>query len=306
MKKTSFFNSPTFVFRTIRGLAAAVLVATALLFVLPLATPLRAESATAKVNGQISVILEGWIDGEDAFIFRDGKVSIQHKSFKVPYKITVNGKQWTDLSKPFELGFTPDPTTTKFTCEGRGTSSLTRTDDSITVSVYDQQGAATYYRIILFQPSGVKSPLAQPKKPIDKTVMEIPTGSTLASQSNAGGMPQTGESATAKRGSVSTQPIDRNNEDTTIETVTTTEENDDTIVQTTVVTETKNGKVVKKTTTTTTTTKEKPTSKIDAKPTSSSGTSATKTSSSSETDSSTTKKITNPFGTTQRPVEDDE
>lgn len=298
MKMTSFFDSSAFVFRTIKGLAAAVLVATALLFV----RPLRAESAAAKVNGQISVILEGWIDGEDAFIFRDGKVSIQHKSFKVPYEITVNGKKWTDLSKPFELGFTPDPATTKFTCEGRGTSSLTHTDDSVIVSVYDQQGAATRYRIILFQPSGVKSPLVQPKKPIDKTVKEIPTGSTLASQPNTGGA----ESAAAKRDSVSTQPIDRNNEDTTIETVTTTEENDDTIVQTTVVTETKNGKVVKKTTTTTTTTKEKPTSKNDAKPTSSGGTSATKTSSSSETDSSTTKKITNPFGTTQRPVEDDE
>ena len=213
-------------------------------------------------------------------------------------------KQWTDLSKPFDLGFTPDPAATRFTCEGRGTSSLTRTDDSVTVSVYDQQGAATRYRIILFQPSGVKSPLAQPKKPVEKTVMEIPTGSTLASQPNAGGTPRKDESAATKRGTVSTQPIDENNEDTIIETVTTTEENDDTIVQTTVVTETKNGKVVKKTTTTTT--KGKPTSKTDEKPTSSGGTLTTKTSSSSETDSSSTKTITNPFGTTQRPVEDDE
>ena len=179
MKKTSFFVGPAFVSRTIRGLAAA-LAATALLSVLPLAAPLRAEDAAAKVSGQISVILEGWIDGEDAFVFKDGKISIQHKSFKIPYELSVNGKPWTDLSKPFELGFTPDPAATKFTCEGRGTSSLTRTDDSVTVSIYDEQGAATRYRIVLFQPSGVKNPLALPKKPIDKTVMEIPTGSSLA------------------------------------------------------------------------------------------------------------------------------
>lgn len=111
---------------------------------------------------------------------------------------------------------------------------------------------------------------------------------------------------TSKRGNITTQTIVENNGDTTIETVTTTEENDDTILQTTVVTETKNGKVMKKTTTTSTTTKEKPTSKTNAEQPSSSGTSTTKTSSAGKTDSSTTKKITNPFGTTQRPIEDDE
>jgi serpin B len=148
----------------------------------PGTTTQKGESAAAKVDGQISVILEGWIDGEDAFVFRDGKVSLQHKSFKTPYEVTVNGKPWTDLSKPFELGFTPDPAATKFACEGRGQKSMTRTNDSVTVTIYDQQGAAACYRIILFQPSGVKNPLALPNNPLDKTVMEIPTGSQLASQ----------------------------------------------------------------------------------------------------------------------------
>ena len=140
----------------------------------PGTTTQKGESAAAKVDGQISVILEGWIDGEDAFVFRDGKVVLQHKSFKTPYEVTVNGKPWTDLSRPFELGFTPDPAATKFTCEGRGRSGMTRTDDSVTVTVYDQQGAAACYRIILFQPSGVENPLEPPKGPVDKSVVEIP------------------------------------------------------------------------------------------------------------------------------------
>ncbi len=140
----------------------------------PASATQRGESAAAKVDGQISVILEGWIDGEDAFVFRDGKVVLQHKSFKAPYDVTVNGEPWTDLSRPFELGFTPDPAATKFACEGRGQKSMTRTDDGVTVTIYDQQGAAACYRIILFQPSGVKEPLELPEGSVDKTVKEVP------------------------------------------------------------------------------------------------------------------------------------
>jgi hypothetical protein len=138
------------------------------------ATAQRGESPAAKVDGHISVILEGFIDGADAFVFRDNKVFLQHKSFKEPAELTVNGKPWTDLSRPFELGFTPDPAKTQFTCEGRGQKSMNRTSDGVTVTIYDSEGAAACYRIILFQPDGVKEPLELPKNPIDKTVVEIP------------------------------------------------------------------------------------------------------------------------------------
>ncbi|MBP5585832.1 MAG: serpin family protein [Lentisphaeria bacterium] len=147
-------------------------------FTRPGAATLKGESPTARVDGQISVILEAAIDGEDAFVFRDGKVTLEHKTFKVPADVFVNGKPWEDLSKPFELGFTPDPASTKFACEGRGQKILTRTDDSVTVTIYDSPNAAARYRIILFQPSGVKDPLEQPTKPVDQSVMEIPTAAT--------------------------------------------------------------------------------------------------------------------------------
>ena len=138
------------------------------------ATEQKSESAAAKVDGQISVILEGFIDGADAFVFRDNKVFLQHKSFKEPAELTVNGKPWADPDTPFELGFTPDPAATKFACEGRGQKSMSRTSDSVTVTIYDQDGAAARYRIILFQPEGVKEPLELPKDPIGNTVKEVP------------------------------------------------------------------------------------------------------------------------------------
>ena len=121
------------------------------------------EPAAPKVDGQISVILEAEIDGEDMFVFRDGKVFLEHRSYDMPTGITVNGKPWTELDKPFELGFTPDPASTQFVREGRGTGSLSRTAVEVAVSLDDEEAAAARYRIILFQPSGVKDPLALPK-----------------------------------------------------------------------------------------------------------------------------------------------
>jgi len=163
----------------------------------PGAATLKSEPASAKVDGQISVILEATIDGEDAFVFRDGKVFLQHKSYKEPVDITVNGKQWTDLSKPFELGFTPDPAKTQFVCEGRGQKNMSRTDDGVTVTIYDREGAATRYRIILFQPSGVTDPLDLPKDPVDGTVVEVPVAAKPATAAQTA-KPRTGESAAVK------------------------------------------------------------------------------------------------------------
>ena len=151
----------------------------------PSAATQKTESPAAKVDGQISVILEGFIDGADAFVFRDNKVFLQHKSFKEPAELTVNGKPWDDPGTPFELGFTPDPAETRFVCEGRGQKSMSRTSDSVTVTINDQDGAAARYRIVLFQPSGVKEPLELPKDPIGNTVKEVPARTTPAGQTTA-------------------------------------------------------------------------------------------------------------------------
>lgn len=172
MKKTLFPDGFTFVSRRMYKLAAVTLVAAVLLSVLPLTTPpLRAadpaagekEPAAGKVDGQISVILEGTIDGEDEFVFRDDKVFLEHRNCDMPEDVTVNGKPWKYLNEPFKLGFSPDFASTNFVREGRGKGDLTRSENSIRISVVDTAGGAARYRIILFQPSGVKNPLTLPK-----------------------------------------------------------------------------------------------------------------------------------------------
>ena len=123
------------------------------------ATTRTNEPAELKADGKVMAVIEGDIDGKDEFVFRDNKIFLQHLSFEAPTGLTVNGEPWKDLYKPFELGFTPDPATTKYTCEGRGTCGLTRTNDSVTVTIYDQQGSHAHYKITLFQPQTSKDPL---------------------------------------------------------------------------------------------------------------------------------------------------
>ena len=196
----------------------------------------KKDPAEENVDGRIIVVIEGIIDGEDAFVFRDDKVFLEHKSFDMPNSITVNGKPWTDLSNPFELGFTPDPASTQLICEGRGQQKMTRTNDSITISVYDQESGAEHYRLSLLQQSGTTPEVKQSSNPPlqrDPNLKKTVTRTTS--------------------GNVTTETITEYDGDTTIETVTTTETKDNTTVQTTVVTETKNGVVVRKSSSTSTT-----------------------------------------------------
>ena len=223
MKKSVLSDGPAFLSRKTGGLIAAAFAAASLLFAASLAlhaadAPASTgkmavsigenaviEPAASKVEGQISVILEGMIDGEDEFVFRDGKAFLQHKSYKEPIDVTVNGKPWTDLKKPFELGFTPDPVETHFVCEGRGQNKMSRSDDGVAVTVYDEEGAAARYRIILFQPSGVKEPLEQPTKPVDQTVMEIPAGTKPAAATQTAKPGPTAQTAAAEQTATSAE-----------------------------------------------------------------------------------------------------
>ena len=120
------------------------------------ATTRTGEPAELKADGKVLVVIEGDIDGKDEFAFYDNRIFLMHLSFEAPTGLTVNGKPWKDIYMPFELDFTPDPATTEYTCEGRGTCGLTRTNDSVTITVYDQQDSVAHYKITLFQPQTSK------------------------------------------------------------------------------------------------------------------------------------------------------
>ena len=49
------------------------------------------------------ITLEGIIDGEGTFIFEGDTIQYRHGLFDRPAAVSVNGKPWDDLSKPFKL-----------------------------------------------------------------------------------------------------------------------------------------------------------------------------------------------------------
>ena len=66
----------------------------------------KTEAKEAAENKEISLELRGKIcSGE--FIFEENTIRFI-KGDPVPEDVTVDGKHWDDLSKPFELGYTPD------------------------------------------------------------------------------------------------------------------------------------------------------------------------------------------------------
>ena len=66
----------------------------------------KTEAKEAAENKEISLELRGKIcSGE--FIFEGNTIRFI-KGNPVPEDVTVDGKHWDDLSKPFELGYTPD------------------------------------------------------------------------------------------------------------------------------------------------------------------------------------------------------
>ena len=66
----------------------------------------KAEAKEAAENKEITLELRGKIcRGE--FIFEGNTIRFI-KGDPVPEDVTVDGKHWDDLSKPFELGYTPD------------------------------------------------------------------------------------------------------------------------------------------------------------------------------------------------------
>lgn len=55
-----------------------------------------------------TIRLSGVIDGRGVFVFHGNTVEYRHEAHEQPTGISINGKSWDDLTKPFELGFVPD------------------------------------------------------------------------------------------------------------------------------------------------------------------------------------------------------
>ena len=67
----------------------------------------KTEAKDSAENKEIILTIKGNIN-EGIFVFEGNTIRFSNMMLRQPEDITVDGKPWKDLSKPFELGYTPD------------------------------------------------------------------------------------------------------------------------------------------------------------------------------------------------------
>ena len=112
------------------------------------------EAATPKADAdapkEVTITLEGTFDGRDNFDFEEDTIRLRHMSFQMPTGVTVDGKPWEDLTKPFELGYTPDFAKASIVKkEGRGPVDLTVKQDSFTLMIDDKEASSAPYKVTI-------------------------------------------------------------------------------------------------------------------------------------------------------------
>ena len=81
----------------------------------PGAAPFQSGTADPAENKEVTLTIEGNFNGFDTFIFKEQSITYQPQKLNSrrepppqPTGVKVDGVPWDDLSKPFELGYTPD------------------------------------------------------------------------------------------------------------------------------------------------------------------------------------------------------
>ena len=101
--------------------------------------------------GQKTLVLAGTFDGAGTFTFVRNRITYRHSTFDPPEKVTVNGKAWEDLKKPFELDFIPDYDTMKVTeMIGRDFISMQTLDGRLELYINDTENSRDKYRVSVF------------------------------------------------------------------------------------------------------------------------------------------------------------
>lgn len=67
----------------------------------------KAEAKVPADSKEITLLLEGKNHNKVEFIFEGNTIRVNNK-YPLPEDITVDGKPWKDLSKPYKLDYTPD------------------------------------------------------------------------------------------------------------------------------------------------------------------------------------------------------
>ena len=109
-----------------------------------------APKADADAPKEVTITLEGTFDGRDNFDFEENTIRLRHLSFQMPTGVTVDGKPWVDLTKPFELDYTPDFAKAAIVeKQGRGAVDLTVKQDSFTLMIDDKEASSAPYKVTI-------------------------------------------------------------------------------------------------------------------------------------------------------------
>lgn len=106
-----------------------------------------------------TVVLEGTIDGEGTFTFREDKIFYRHSQFDYPEDVSINGRAWSNLNEPFDLGFEPDFASAEcLEKSGRNTIRFTSSADKAELYLFDTDGSSARYRVSMAFSVSAKTP----------------------------------------------------------------------------------------------------------------------------------------------------
>ena len=98
-----------------------------------------------------AAISSGVFDGSGTFTFSGNQIVYRHSTYDPPEKLTVNGRAWDNLNKPFELDFTPDYATTNVAeMIGRDIIGIKYSQDKMELEINDTEMSRDNYRVSVF------------------------------------------------------------------------------------------------------------------------------------------------------------
>ena len=113
--------------------------------------PFDPAKAKSVENGKKAIVLDGVFDGAGTFTFSGNRIVYKHSTYDPPDKLTVNGKAWDNLNKPFELDFTPDYSTTNVAeMNGRDIIGIKYSPDKMELEINDTEMSRDNYRVSVF------------------------------------------------------------------------------------------------------------------------------------------------------------
>lgn len=112
--------------------------------------PWLAMSEVETTPQQVKIEFDAVIDGSGSFTFRDGRIYYDHFTWDYPTQVKINGKQWRNLDKPFELDSTPDFASAKAAASrGRNTMVLRSHQDRLVLFIDDFESSSSHYQITI-------------------------------------------------------------------------------------------------------------------------------------------------------------